>query len=270
MEKCGGFKNALKPGCHYVPWCCGCNIVGRVSLSLQPLDIRCETKTKDDVSVTVYAFVQYRYCALEGYYKEKAKNAFYNITSAKTKIRVLIVEGIGERVPKRDLEDAIENKNQISSEVEKKLKLHMNDDGYEIHSLIIDIEPDVKVKTEMNEGRAAAIKALKVKADIELQIEQAKGDAECKYLSGVGIARQRKEIVDGLRDSVRAFTDRVPGATGKDVMDMELVTQYFETMKEIGTSSKASHVFLLHGPDAVKDISAQIRDDLLQGNVANN
>ncbi|GKV08667.1 hypothetical protein SLEP1_g20269 [Rubroshorea leprosula] len=154
MEKYGGFKNALKPGCHYVPWCCGCNIVGRVPLSLQPLDIRCETQTKDNVSVTVHASVQYRYGALEGCYKEKAKNAFYNITSAKTKIRVRIVEGIGEIVPKRDLEDAIEKKNEISSEVEKELRLHMNDDGYEIHSLIIDIEPDVKVKREMDDEYA--------------------------------------------------------------------------------------------------------------------
>ncbi|GLT36130.1 hypothetical protein SLA2020_105320 [Shorea laevis] len=278
MERCGGFKNALKPGCHYVPWCCGCNVVGRVPLSLQPLDIRCETKTKDDVSVTVYASVQYRFGALERCYKEKAKDAFYNITSAKTKIRVHIVEGIGERVPKFDLEDAIEKKNQISSEVEKDLKEHMKVEGYEIHSLIIDIEPDVQVKTEMNDDYAATIKAkkaeaaiqLKIKeeeANMQLQIKRAEADAESKCLSGVGVAKQRKAIIDGLRDSVHAFTERVPGTTGKDVMDMELVTQYFDTIKEIGTSSKASHVFLLHGPDAVKDMSVKLRDDLLQGKV---
>lgn len=104
-------------------------------------------------------------------------------------------------------------------------------------------------------------------AEIELQIKRAKADAETKCLSGVGVAKQRKAIIDGMRDSVQAFTECVPGTTGKDVMDMELVTQYFDTIKEIGTSSKASHVFLLHGPDAVKDISVKLRDDLLQGKV---
>ncbi|GKV08664.1 hypothetical protein SLEP1_g20267 [Rubroshorea leprosula] len=124
----------------------------------------------------------------------------------------------------------------------------------------------------------ATIKAKKAETDIQLQIKQAEAemqlqikraeaDVESKCLSGVGVAKQRKAIIDGLRDSVHAFTEHVPGTTGKDVMDMELVTQYLDTIKEIGTSSKASHVFLLHGPDAVKDMSVKLRDDLLQGKV---
>ncbi|PIA28427.1 hypothetical protein AQUCO_06900002v1 [Aquilegia coerulea] len=51
----------------------------------------------------------------------------------------------------------------------------------------------------------------------------------------------------------------------KDVMDMVLITQYFDTMKEIGASSKSSSVFIPHGPGAVKDIASQIREGLLQG-----
>lgn len=47
---------------------------------------------------------------------------------------------------------------------------------------------------------------------------------------------------------------------------MVLVTQYFDTMKEIGASSKSNSVFIPHGPGAVKDIASQIRDGLLQGN----
>jgi len=41
----------------------------------------------------------------------------------------------------------------------------------------------------------------------------------------VGIARQRHAIVDGLRDSVLAFSKKVPGTTAKDIMDMVLVTR---------------------------------------------
>jgi len=51
--------------------------------------------------------------------------------------------------------------------------------------------------------------------------------------------------VDGLRDSVLAFSVNVPGTTAKDVMDMVLTTQYFDTMKEIEASSKSSSVFSL-------------------------
>jgi hypothetical protein len=66
---------------------------------------------------------------------------------------------------------------------------------------------------------------------------------------------------------VVAFSENVPGTTAKDIMDMVLVTQYFDTMKEIGASSKSSSVFIPHGPGAVKDVAAQIRDGLLQSNM---
>lgn len=97
-----------------------------------------------------------------------------------------------------------------------------------------------------------------------LQIKRAEGEAESKYLSGLGIARQRQAIVDGLRDSVLAFSENVPGTSAKEVMDMVLLTQYFDTMKDIGASSKSNAVFLPHGPGAVKDIASQIREGLLQ------
>lgn len=109
----------------------------------------------------------------------------------------------------------------------------------------------------------------KAEAEKILQIKRAEGEAEAKYLSGLGIARQRQAIVDGLRDSVLGFAVNVPGTTAKDVMDMVLVTQYFDTMKEIGACSKSSAVFIPHGPGAVRDVASQIRDGLLQGSAAN-
>ncbi|MCI46359.1 hypersensitive-induced response protein 1-like, partial [Trifolium medium] len=103
----------------------------------------------------------------------------------------------------------------------------------------------------------------KAEAEKVLHIKRAEGDAESKYLAGLGIARQRQAIVDGLRDSVLAFAENVPGTSSKDVMDMVLVTQYFDTLKEIGASSKSNSVFVPHGPGAVKDIASQVRDGLL-------
>lgn len=104
----------------------------------------------------------------------------------------------------------------------------------------------------------------KAEAEKIVQIKKAEGEAEAKYLSGVGIARQRQAIVDGLRDSVLGFSVNVPGTTPKDVLDMVLITQYFDTMKEIGAQSKSSSIFIPHGPGAVRDIAEQVRDGLLQ------
>ncbi|RRT84612.1 hypothetical protein B296_00013365 [Ensete ventricosum] len=211
-------------------------------------------------------------------------------------------------VPKLNLDDAFEQKNEIAKAVENELEKAMSAYGYEIvQTLIVDIEPDVHVKRAMNEINAGQLSlslceickqkriitlqhaatmtykfvfifsaarlraAANEKAEAEkiIQIKRAEGEAEAKYLSGLGIARQRQAIVDGLRDSVLGFSVNVPGTTAKDVMDMVLITQYFDTMKEIGAQSKSSAVFIPHGPGSVRDVADQIRDGLLQASTHN-
>eukprot|EP00252_Welwitschia_mirabilis_P017902 TRINITY_DN398_c0_g1_i2.p1 TRINITY_DN398_c0_g1~~TRINITY_DN398_c0_g1_i2.p1 ORF type:complete len:153 (+),score=42.25 TRINITY_DN398_c0_g1_i2:784-1242(+) len=149
----------------------------------------------------------------------------------------------------------------------------MSNYGFEIvQTLIVDIVPDATVRRAMNEINSAQrirVAALdKAEAEKILQIKRAEAEAEAKFLSGLGIARQRQAIVDGLRESVLAFSGNVPETSAKDVMDMVLVTQYFDTMKEIGASSKSSSVFIPHGPGAVRDVAEQIRDGLLQGHAS--
>ncbi|XP_057959492.1 hypersensitive-induced response protein 1-like [Malania oleifera] len=267
-EHFGKFDDVLEPGCHCMPWFFGYQAAGYLSLRIQQLDIKCETKTKDNVFVNVVASIQYR--ALS----EKAADAFYKLTDTKTQIQAYVFDVIRASVPKLKLDAVFEQKNDIARAVEEELEKAMSAYGFEIvQTLIVDIEPDERVKRAMNEINAAARSRLaaneKAEAEKILQIKRAEGDAESKYLAGLGISRQRQAIVDGLRDSVLAFSSNVPGTTAKDVMDMVLVTQYFDTMREIGASSKASSVFIPHGPGVVKDIASQIREGQLQANSVN-
>ncbi|CAH1420768.1 unnamed protein product [Lactuca virosa] len=262
-EHFGKFDKVLEPGCHCMPWCCGYKLAGKLSLRVNQLDVRCETKTKDNVFVTVVASVQYR--ALS----DKASDAFYKLSNTKQQVQAYVFDVIRASVPKLPLDDVFLQKNDIARGVEEELEKAMSGYGFEIvQTLIVDIEPDQHVKRSMNEINAAARMRVaaseKAEAEKILQIKRAEGEAESKYLSGLGIARQRQAIVDGLRDSVLAFSENVPGTSSKDVMDMVLLTQYFDTMKEIGASSKSNAVFLPHGPGAVKDIASQIREGLLQ------
>ncbi|KAI3955506.1 hypothetical protein MKW98_028451 [Papaver atlanticum] len=264
-EKFGKYVEVLEPGCHCLPWVFGERLAGHLSLRVQQLDVRCETKTKDNVFVNVVASVQYRAMA------DRANDAFYKLSNTRTQIQSYVFDVIRASVPKMNLDDTFEQKNEIAKAVELELEKAMSTYGYEIvQTLIIDIEPAQNVKSAMNEINAAARLRLaaqeKGEAEKIMQIKRAEGDAESKHLSGLGIARQRQAIVDGLRDSVLGFSINVPGTTPKDVMDMVLVTQYFDTMKEIGATSKSSAVFIPHGPGAVRDVATQIRDGLLQAN----
>ncbi|XP_010463546.1 PREDICTED: hypersensitive-induced response protein 3 isoform X2 [Camelina sativa] len=266
-ERFGKFQKVLNPGLQFVPWVIGDYVAGTLTLRLQQLDVQCETKTKDNVFVTVVASIQYRVLV------DKASDAFYRLSNPTTQIKAYVFDVIRACVPKLNLDDVFEQKNEIAKSVEEELDKAMTAYGYEIlQTLIIDIEPDQQVKRAMNEINAAARMRVaaneKAEAEKIIQIKRAEGEAESKYLSGLGIARQRQAIVDGLRDSVLGFAGNVPGTSAKDVLDMVMMTQYFDTMRDIGATSKSSAVFIPHGPGAVSDVATQIRNGLLQANNA--
>jgi regulator of protease activity HflC (stomatin/prohibitin superfamily) len=105
------------------------------------------------------------------------------------------------------------------------IELFTQDYGYEIlTTLVTDLAPDSKVKASMNEINASRrlkeAASHKAEADKVRQVKAAEGEAEARYLSGLGVARQRKAIVQGLQASVAEFSDEVEGSTPKDVMDI--------------------------------------------------
>lgn len=57
---------------------------------------------------------------------------------------------------------------------------------------------------------------------------------QSRYLSGVGVAKQRKAIMDGLRESVRDFAGNVPGTSAKEVLDLLMITNCKEPIDRRG------------------------------------
>ncbi|XP_022638503.1 hypersensitive-induced reaction 1 protein [Vigna radiata var. radiata] len=164
-ENFGRFEKVLQPGCHCMPWFLGKQLAGHLSLRLQQLDLRCETKTKDNVFVNVVASIQYRALA------EKANDAFYKLSNTKTQIQAYVFDVIRASVPKLNLDDAFEQKNEIARAVEEELEKAMSAYGYEIvQTLIVDIDPDEHVKRAMNEINAAA--RLRVAANEKAEAEK--------------------------------------------------------------------------------------------------
>ncbi len=66
------------------------------------------------------------------------------------------------------------------------------------------------------------------------------------------MARQRAAIVGGLRDSIHDFSTNVEGATPEDVMELLLLTQYFDMIKDIGTDPHSKAAFLTANRDMAK------------------
>ena len=81
-----------------------------------------------------------------------------------------------------------------------------------------------------------------------------------------GIAKQRRAIIDGLRESIAAFTDKIGSVNEHEVLNLVLLTQYFDTMKEVGVSSGSKVILMPHSPAGMSDITDQLRAAIIQGN----
>jgi len=51
-------------------------------------------------------------------------------------------------------------------------------------------------------------------------VKDAEAQSEAAGLAGVGVAKQRKAIVDGLRDAVHEFGESVKGTSAREVMNI--------------------------------------------------
>lgn len=229
-----------------------------INLRVAQLDVKVETKTEDNVFVHVIVAVQYRVLP------EKVYDAYYKLTDSDMQIRAFVFDVVRARVPKIKLDELFEKKDEIADAVRNELSHVMDDFGYDIvKALVTDIDPDHKVKEAMNEINSAQRMRVaateKGEADRILKVKAAEAEAQSKALQGKGIADQRRAIVDGLRESVDDFQKSVPGATAHDVMNLVLMTQYFDTLKELGQASHTNTIMLPHSPGALSDIASQMR-----------
>jgi regulator of protease activity HflC (stomatin/prohibitin superfamily) len=262
IQRLGKFTREADPGLHVkVPFID--SVAGRMNLRVQQLDVNIETKTEDNVFVQMVVAVQYFVLP------EKVYDAFYKLDDATGQITSFVFDVVRARVPKIKLDDLFEKKDEIADSVKVELAQVMEDFGYGIlKALVTDIDPDPKVKESMNEINAAQRMRVAAtergEADRILRVKAAEGDAQSKALQGRGIADQRQAIIAGLRDSVDEFQRSVPGTTAKDVMNLVLMTQYFDMLKEIGASSRTNAILIPHSPGNLTTLTEQMRTAMIE------
>ncbi|MGD0631418.1 MAG: SPFH domain-containing protein [Terracidiphilus sp.] len=242
-------------------------VAGIVSLRVNQISLTMETKTKDNVFVTIPISVQNRVRP------EKVYDAYYKLSDPVAQIKSYVEQVILGHVPSMTLDEVFASQSSIAAAVKQELDADMSTFGYEIvNVLVTDIVPDQKVKSAMNDINAAQREQVAANARGEaekiLVVKKAEAEAESKALQGQGIANQRRAIIEGLQVSVEQFQKAVEGATSKEVMQLVLVTQYFDTLKSIGESDRTNTLFLSHSPAAVNEVSDQILKSMLVANAA--
>jgi len=239
-------------------------VAGVVSLRLQQLDVTCETKTHDNVFITIVTSVQYQ--AQEGNIVE----TFYRLSNPHEQIRAYVEDVVRNTVPAISLDDVFEQKDHIAKAVHSSMEKVMAEFGFTIiKALVTDIVPDERVKESMNAINAA--KRLRIAAADEAEadkirvVKAAEAEAEKNYLYGKGIAKSRKEVMRGMKEAVSDFQNDVGDVGGAEVMNMMLMSQYFDMLKDVGANEGNNTIFIPHVPGAVGGAHTDIMSAMRQG-----
>jgi regulator of protease activity HflC (stomatin/prohibitin superfamily) len=263
VQRLGKFARVAGPGLNWkTPYIEA--VVRRLSMKVQQFDVQVETKTQDNVFVQIPVSIQYRVMP------DAVEAAFYKLTDPVKQIESMVYNVVLGHVPKMKLDDTFLNQADIANDLRDNLDASMKEYGYSIVKVLIsDIVPDQKVKAAMNDINAAQREREATVSRAEtnklLLVKQAEAEAESKRLQGEGIANQRKAIITGLKDSVEDFAKTVPGSTPQDVMQLVLMTQYFDTLKEIAANDHTNTILVPHTPNTLTDIFSQIRNAIIAG-----
>jgi regulator of protease activity HflC (stomatin/prohibitin superfamily) len=263
VQRLGKFARVAGPGLNWKTPLIEA-VVRRMSLKVQQFDVQVETKTQDNVFVQIPVSIQFKVMP------DAVEAAFYKLTDPVKQIESMVYNVVLGHVPKMKLDDTFLNQADIANDLRDSLDGSMKEYGYSIVKVLIsDIVPDQKVKAAMNDINAAQREREATVSRAEtnklLLVKQAEAEAESKRLQGEGIANQRKAIISGLKDSVEDFAKTVPGSTPQDVMQLVLMTQYFDTLKDIAANDHTNAILIPHTPNTLTDLFSQIRNAVITG-----
>src|SRR5277367_1030136 len=176
ITRFGKFLRVAEPGLNWkAPYFD--SVAGLVSLRVNQITLTMETKTKDNVFVTIPISVQNRVCP------EKVYDAFYKLSDPVAQIKSYVEQVILGLVPGMTLDEVFASQSSIAAAVKQELETDMTGFGYEIvNVLVTDIVPDAKVKSAMNDINAAQREQVAANARGEaekiLVVKKAEAEAE--------------------------------------------------------------------------------------------
>ena len=253
IERFGKYQKLSNSGIHLrAPFGID-RIAARVQLRLLQSEIVVETKTQDNVFVTMNVATQYRVN------ENNVTDAYYKLMRPEAQIKSYIEDALRSSVPKLTLDELFEKKDEIALEVQKQVAEEMSTYGYIIvKTLITKVEPDAEVKQSMNEINAAQRKRVAAQELAEADKIKIVTAAEKDRLHGVGIAEQRKAIVDGLADSIQELKGANVELTEEQIMSILLTNQYLDTLNNFADKEGNNTIFLPANPNGVEDIRTHI------------
>lgn len=240
IERFGKYLETADSGLHFkIPLVD--KVASKMPLRTMQLNVAVETKTQDNVFVSVATSVQYK---VE---KDDVKRAFYELDDPEAQLRSYLEDALRSALPKLSLDDAFAKKDDIAQDVQSTIQKEMDAFGYSVQkTLVTSIDPSDEIKKSMDAINAAQRKKAAAKENAEAAkitvVTQAEADAEKNRQQGKGQADYRREIANGLVDQIKSLGDA--GMDAGEINQIVMFNQYLDTLRGMSDSSKSNTIIL--------------------------
>lgn len=223
IERFGKFNKVQFAGIHIrIPFVD--RIAMKTNMRVNQLNVQLETKTLDNVFVTVVASTQFRVDP------SNVATAYYELRDPAGQLRSYMEDALRSAIPALSLDDAFSRKDDVAFDVQKTVGNEMSRFGFTVvKTLITAIDPSPQVKNAMDSHQRCPgdeKEATRQRAEAQrIQIEtQAAAEAEKTRLQGEGQANYRREIANGIVDQIKSL--QAVGMNVNDVNNVVLFNQY--------------------------------------------
>ena len=260
IERFGKFLKVQFAGIHIrIPFVD--RIAMKTNMRVNQLNVQLETKTLDNVFVTVVASTQFRVNPND------VATAYYELRDPAGQLRSYMEDALRSAIPALTLDDAFARKDDVAFDVQKTVGAEMSRFGFTVvKTLITAIDPSPQVKNAKDSINAAQREkeATRQRAEAQrIQIEtQAAADAEKTRLQGEGQANYRREIANGIVDQIKSL--QAVGMNINDVNNVVLFNQYLDVMRSLSESNNTKTVVLpASTPGGYQDLYEQVTKAML-------
>ena len=250
IERFGKFNKVQFAGIHIrIPFVD--RIAMKTNMRVNQLNVQLETKTLDNVFVTVVASTQFRVDP------SNVATAYYELRDPAGQLRSYMEDALRSAIPALSLDDAFSRKDDVAFDVQKTVGNEMSRFGFTVvKTLITAIDPSPQVKNAMDSINAAQREKEATRQRAEAQ---AAAEAEKTRLQGEGQANYRREIANGIVDQIKSL--QAVGMNVNDVNNVVLFNQYLDTMRNLASSQNAKTVVL---PASTPGGFNEMRDQITQ------
>lgn len=233
-------------------------VAAKISLRQQNFAINGKYPSKDKVMVDVSTNLIYAVDSSN----DGIKRFTYALQNRDASIGAIVENSLRTYIAKETHEGILEKKEELALHIKSDLDKQLEEWGIVIKSFqITNVNFPVTITTAMSEVVASQqlMKAAENKGEaVKIQaVKEAEADKIRKQLQGEGIALEREAIARGLKESFEIMKTATHQES-KEIMAILTLTQYLDTLKNIGTTTNNKVIFMDTQISKASDLMKQL------------